>query len=249
MQAEDIIGLFLTYSAELDSAIRTHKLFEPFFTKRFNGRTIDQLRAAHAAYHHVSAGYTHWTVPLLRAGGEALANGDAEDKACSKAYVKNANDEIDHRGHYGHDRWALNDIQAIGFPEHLAHSPAPVIVNGKYKQFMVDNANLHPYGGLGAKGVLEHLAIHVSGDFCEGFRASGIPNIENGLVFLAQHGILDLDHTKSGNDAVRSISSPAKLEQIAEGSRITREQYHLFLGAMNESYEFFLRSLQTQRNT
>jgi pyrroloquinoline quinone (PQQ) biosynthesis protein C len=145
-------------------------------------------------------------------------------------------------------------MRAIGIPEAFVESPAPAVVNGRYRSWMIDECERHPYGGLGAKGVLEHLALKISDELAQGVRHSCIPGIssesnldvysDKGVVFLRTHGVLDKVHVKHGNENILSkINNSNFLEQIIDGAYVTREAYHSFLHAMHESYENALKQV------
>ena len=99
---------------------------------------------------------------------------------------------------------------------------------------MVDDAALHPYGALGAKGVLEHLAVSIADEFATRLRQSRIENIDKGIRFISSHGVLDIEHVRLGDESIRSIRSPANLEQILDGAIVTREAYHGFINGMED---------------
>lgn len=127
-------------------------------------------------------------------------------------------------------------MRAVGAPDGFIAAPPPD-AGRRDGEFMIDDAGRHPYGTLGAKGVLEHLAITVAEDFRIGLLRSGIANIENGVRFVSSHGTLDVEHVRDGDAVIRSLTSPEKLQQVADGTAVTRDAYRAFLDAMAELHD------------
>jgi hypothetical protein len=138
-------------------------------------------------------------------------------------------------------------MRAIGAPEALVTADPPRAVDGRYRRYMVEDARQHPYGSLGAKGVLEHLAITVADEFAAGLLRSGIPNIESGIRFISSHGVLDIEHVRHGDQLIRTIERPSKLGQVLEGAMVTREAFHSFLTAIEEVYDRWAPRWETAR--
>ena len=136
-----------------------------------------------------------YTVPMLRAAGDALGDGDDEDRAWSRLSHGYAGDESEGEERYGHHIWARNDMVALGAaPGLIEASPHPSVI--AYGEYFVERASLHPYAILGAKGVLEHLSIRISDDLVKGVIASGLSNGENAVSFFRHHGVLDIEHVR-----------------------------------------------------
>jgi hypothetical protein len=174
---------------------------------------------------------------MLRASSQALQSGEIEDRRWSEIFLVDAHEEMDPGGDYGHELWARDDMRAVGAPEEFAVSSLPNAVVRRYQQFMVEDAELHPYGSLGAKGVLEHLAVSVADTFEKGLRQSGIDGIDKGTKFISSHGVLDIEHVRLGDELIRSIEMSEKLKQVLEGAMVTREAYHGFVAGMEDLYE------------
>ncbi len=217
-----VVNVFETEAKNLDLNLRNHSKLSAFFTKiSFN----ENLKKYYGSYLNMTTKYVSYTVPMLRAAGEALALGDDEDKIWSQGFLHYANDEIDEIGNYGHHVWAEQDLQAIG--ENLVNDiPKSIKIYGDY---FVKYAAKHPYAILGAKGVLENLSILSADDFVEGILASSLPNKENAVSFLSHHGTLDIEHVKQANENLSKISSEEKLMQIVEGVYFTSGSYREFL--------------------
>lgn len=251
LSGEDVTRMFQEYGKELGRAVRAHSVLTPFMTKNFSGLRANDLIRNAVAYLVETEGYVYDTVPLLKAGGKALEKGKKKDEAFSKAYKEDAEEETDKKGGYGHNQWARDDREHLlkALPPEVAAAlgairPSRLATDGLYHQHMVVEVAKHPYGGLGAKGVLEHLAVDISTPCVEGMRMA-LPNVsktptenwrkDHGVTFLRQHGVLDLLHTESGNlNLEQRMQDPEKLRQIAAGAEITRAFYHGLLFAMEE---------------
>ncbi len=258
LTGDQVVRMFQDYSAELGRALRAHSVIRPFMLKEFSGLRLNDLIRMYGAFLLATEGYVHDTVPLLTASGEALKKGDKEDRAWSGLFLKDAKEETDIKGHYGHDRWAYDDRTHIfkALPPQVAYAidgirPPEVATDGLYHQVMVLQASQHPYSGLGAKGVLEHLAVNAANEMVEGIRMA-MPNVsklptrnwrkDHGVTFLRTHGVLDIKHTETGNwELKQQMRDPIKLEQIAFGAEVTRAFYHNLIFAMGEMAEKYRR--------
>jgi hypothetical protein len=217
-----LTDIFSLESAALDAAIRAsalHKLFAP-------APRGPELPGVYVRFLRVTAGYVANTVPMLRAAGVALAGGDDEDRAWSALFSGYGDDEIDPAGGYGHDVWAENDLRALGAP--VGHGDWPECVR-TYSAYFVDHAPQHPYAILGAKGVLEHLALRFADDLSVGVRASDIPGGGAAVSFLAHHGVLDVEHVRAGDANIERLRDEAKRRQVIHGAYVTSGSYRAFL--------------------
>ena len=155
-----------------------------------------------------------------------LRSGDAEDRGWSALFLGYAEDEIDdgEAGEYGHHVWARDDMLALGAAAELIAAPAhpSAVVYGK---FFIDDAAHHPYAILGAKGVLEHLAIRAGDDLARGMTASHIPNAANATRFFQAHGVLDIQHVREGDHNLQRLEHPDKRRQIIAGAYLTSGTY------------------------
>ncbi|HEY0194692.1 MAG TPA: iron-containing redox enzyme family protein [Kofleriaceae bacterium] len=229
----DIRYLTDTFEREglgLDTLIRRHPLLAPLFTRNFRGVSIDALRGAYLQLLKLKADYVQYTVPALRAAGEALRGGDGEDRQWSAVFLDYANGETDEahpdggNEDYGHHVWARNDMIALGAPEELLAAPTdPTAV--LYGQYFVEGAARHPYAVLGAKGVLERFSLRVSDDLVGGLIDSGIPNAARATQFFEHHGVLDIDHVRQGDRNLAQLAAGPKRNQILEGVYVTTGHY------------------------
>lgn len=227
MDTQYLIDVFELESRSLDALLRHHPLLRPLFSPSARAHDVDVLRRAYLQLLKVSADYTQYTVPALRAAGEALRGGDATDRRWSELFLRYAadeTDEADEADEAGHHVWARDDMTALGASPDLLHAPThpSAIAYGKY---FIDDAAHHPYAVLGAKGVLEHFAIRTADDIARGVLESGIPQAENAIRFFHSHGVLDIAHVREGDRNLRQIEQPEKRRQIIEGAYITSGTY------------------------
>lgn len=224
MFTQYMIDVFELESRLLDATLRQHPSLQPLFSLRFEGVDVSSLRLAYLRLLKLSADYIQYTVPALRAAGEALRTGDAEDRRWSAMLLQYASGEIDEQAGHGHHIWARDDMKALGASPELLDAPAHVsaILYGKY---FVEDAHHHPYAILGAKGVLEHLSIRAADDLARGLLGSGIPNADKAISFIYHHGVLDIDHVREGNSNLHRLEQPHKHRQVVEGAYFTSGAY------------------------
>lgn len=224
MEIQYLIDAFELEGRLLDATLRQHPLLRPLFSRNFQGVGLDALRHAYLQLLKLKADYVQYTVPALRAAGLALRNGDAEDCRWSELFLGYAAGETDEAADYGHHIWARDDMKALGALPELLDAPAHAhaILYGK---FFVEDAGLHPYAILGAKGVLEHFSIRMSDDVVQGLIESGIANAENAVSFFRHHGVLDIDHVREGDRNLEKLEDAQKRFQILEGAYFTSGTY------------------------
>lgn len=227
---DDVIATFGREAAMLDDALHRHPQIGAILNRNFSSASSEGLKLAYCKWLKITEQYVSSTVPMLHAAGTALKDGDSDDKEWSSAFLKYKDEETDHddSGNYGHDAWAQQGLRALGAPESLITAPAPWNVKA-YHEFFVTDAPKHPYAILGAKGILEHLSVRNSPKLEAALLASGIPNIEQALQFIRQHGVLDIEHVRGGNENIKRIKNPEKLKQILLGAYMTSGFYRSFL--------------------
>jgi hypothetical protein len=224
MDIQDLIDIFELESRSLDALLRQHPRLRPLFTRNFRDVDADALRRAYLQLLRLSADYTQYTVPALRAAGQALRRGDATDQRWSELFLAYAVDETDEDAGYGHHRWARDDMKALGASADLleaATHPCAAV----YGKYFVDDAARHPYAILGAKGVLEHSAVRTADDLARGVVESGIPHAEHATRFFHHHGVLDVDHVREGDRNLCQLDDADKRRQILEGAYFTSGTY------------------------
>jgi hypothetical protein len=224
----DPVASLKVEAKSLEQSVRQHPALSAFFDMDFSKKRTAQLRIAYMQLLKITADYVAYTVPMLRAAGDALREGDKEDAAWSRLFLGYSEDETDDKEKYGHDVWARNDLAALGAPASLLVEPQSPYVTAYGKMF-VEDAKHHPYAILGTKGVLEHLSISICDELVRGVIASGIENAENAVSFFSHHGILDIDHVAEGDRNLERITVPERRSQILTGAFYTSGCYRAFL--------------------
>lgn len=228
MEIAHLIKVFDIEAESLDAALRAHPALKPFFSPGAPGGSVGELQDAYMRLLKASADYVCHSVPALRASGEVLRQGDEEDRAWSKLFLDYAHDETEGEERYGHHVWALNDMRALGAQApRLEAPPHPIAI--LYGKYFVENARVHPYAILGAKGVLEHLSIRMCDDLVKGVVDSGMVNAKDAINFFHHHGVLDIDHVRAGDANLERLKGPDKRAQILEGAYFTSGAYRSFL--------------------
>ena len=151
------------------------------------------------AYHHV-----RHTCPLLAA---ALGRCGQGDEMLREALIEYIDDEK------GHERWILNDIEAIGGPNarsaacsHEGSLAVRAMVGHVY--YAIDR--ISPYAMLGMVFVLEGTSVDIA-SIAAGSIAKrlDIPPTK-GFSYLTSHGAVDQDHIRFYRDLVNKIDCPEK---------------------------------------
>lgn len=224
METKDLIEVFELESALLNTTVRQHPQLRPLFTRDFAGVDLDAVRRAYIWLLKLHADYVCYTVPALRAAGEALRDGDAEDRRWSEFLLGYSTGETDTEAGYGHEVWARDDMLALDAPAAVLDAP-PHLSSVQYGDYFVGAAAQHPYAILGAKGVLEHLSILAGDDIARGMVASGIPNAEKATRFFDEHGILDIEHVREGDRNLATLNTPQKRFDVLQGAYFTSGAY------------------------
>jgi len=212
----------------LEVSVRATPALRPFFTLDFRGQTRNDLVNAYLRLLKINADYVAYAVPMFRAAGEALRGGSAEDRAWSAVFLEHAEEEGKLHDASGHHLWARSDMAALGAPTVLLDAaPHPIVA--PYARFFVDGARHHPYAVLGAKGVLEHLALRISDDLVNGVIASSIPGAENAVSFFRHQGIRDVDHVYAGDSTLARIHDSERRREVLAGAYFTSGCYRAFL--------------------
>lgn len=224
MDVAHLVDVFDHEARLLDATLRCHPQLRRLFAQRPDRAELDLVKDGYLRLLKLKADYVRFTVPALRAAGEALRDGDDDDRAWSAVFLSYATGETDEVGDYGHHVWAFDDMKALGAPRELLEAPLGTSAT-LYGRYFVDEAARHPYAILGAKGVLEHFSLRVSDDVVAGVLASGIPNAEHAVSFFKHHGVLDIEHVREGDRNLEKLRSPAKRFQVLEGAYFTSGAY------------------------
>lgn len=234
MDIQHLINVFELESRSLDTMVRQHPMLRPLFLRDFRGVSTTMTRQAYLRLLKIKVDYVQYTVPALRAAGEALRDAkdrDDEDRAWSEVFLSYAAGETDEGEDYGHHIWARDDIRAIDPTSELLNAPThPHAL--LYGQYFVDDVARHPYAILGAKGVLEHLSIRISDDIVRGILDSGVANADQATKFFHHHGVLDIDHVREGDKNLGKLTSARKRQQILEASYFTSGTYRALIHYM-----------------
>jgi len=231
MDIQHLINVFELESRSLDTMLRQHPMLRPLFLRDFRGVSTTMTRQAYLRLLKIKADYVQYTVPALRAAGEALRDGDEEDRAWSSVFLAYASGETDEAEDYGHHVWARDDMKALDASSELLNAPThPHAV--LYGQYFIDDVARHPYAILGAKGVLEHFSIRISDDIVRGILDSGVANADQGTKFFHHHGVLDIDHVREGDRNLSKLTSARKRTEILEGAYFTSGTYRALIHYM-----------------
>jgi hypothetical protein len=224
METHYLVETFELEAKLLDATLRNHPSLSSLFSRDFRDVDVAALKRAYLRLLKLKADYVQYTVPALRAAGEALRGGDDEDRGWSCKFLDYAASETDGPSERGHHLWARDDMRALGAPADMIDAPPhPGAV--LYRRYFVEDVARHPYAILGAKGVLEHFAIRVSDDVARGIVESGVPSAENATTFFRHHGVLDGEHVRDGNRNVERLAHPEKRFQVLEGAYFTSGTY------------------------
>jgi hypothetical protein len=178
------------------------------------------------AYHHVKHTYA-----LL-----ALASAKTRDERYQEGLLEYMTEER------GHEKWILNDIQAMGGDaEAVEHGkpgiPCQAMVG--YCYYAIDW--ISPYAILGMVHVLEGLSVQLAHQLAGAVQRALKVDGKSGFSYLNSHGGLDVEHVELFKSLVNGFDDPKVLEQVIESTRVI---YRLY-GAIFE--EMGQRSLETAR--
>jgi hypothetical protein len=223
----EVVATFDAEADNLEEALRSHPGVEQLLHGIHDRQETADAADAGLVYRRLlkmTADYVRYTVPALRASGEVLCRSDDEDdRWWGMAMLLYADEETTDQGKRGHETWAFDDMRTDGASdEDVTAPPCPAAIG--YGAYFVDRAAEHPYAILGAKGVLEHLALRVANMLVAGARRAGL----SGVSFAESHGELDVEHTRSGDAALARLPSRASL-QVLEGAYITSGAYRSML--------------------
>src|SRR6266436_6788303 len=135
--ASDLVRVFEREAALLDDTLRRHPRLDTLFAKSPITLPIVDLAAGYLQLLKAKADYVRFTVPALRAAGEALRDGDDEDRGWSEQFMGYAEGEGAEGG--GHEAWAISDMKALGAPPDLVGAPCDAAAV-EYGRYFVDAA-------------------------------------------------------------------------------------------------------------
>jgi len=166
------------------------------------------------AYHHV-----RHTCPLLAA---ALGRCGSEDTVLREALIEYIDDEK------GHERWILNDIEAIGDQKAVQRAldnngDRAVRMMVGYVYYAIDR--ISPYAMLGMVHVLEGTSVDIASLAADSIAKRLGVSPTKGFSYLTSHGAVDQSHVQFFEGLVNQIEDPQKQAIIIDTARIT---YHLW---------------------
>ena len=161
-------------------------------------------------FHHVKH-----ILPLL-----SLAAARTTDERYQNALLEHMKEER------GHDKWLLDDIQALGGdPVRAAYGKpdeACAVMVG-YAYYAVEH--ISPYALLGMLHVLEGLSATLSQVIAGTMRRSLQAVGKAGFFYLTSHGSLDAEHAEHFKEFVNGIEDPETVGTIIDTARIFYRLY------------------------
>jgi len=162
------------------------------------------------AYHHVKH-----TFPLL-----AFAAARTTDEAYQDALVEYMEEER------GHEKWILNDIEAMGGNEDAVREGKPGIacqVMVGYTYYAIEWVS--PYAMLGSVHVLESMSTLLADQAADAIQRSLGSRSNDGFSYLRSHGALDIEHVAFFKKLVNGITDTSIQQIVIEASKVFYRLY------------------------
>jgi pyrroloquinoline quinone (PQQ) biosynthesis protein C len=162
------------------------------------------------AYHHVKH-----TFPLL-----ALAAARTTDGAYQDALVEYMEEER------GHEKWILNDIEAMGGDAHAVRDGKPGIacqVMVGYSYYAIEWVS--PYAMLGSVHVLEGMSTLLADKAADAIQRSLARRGKEGFSYLRSHGALDIEHVAFFKKLVNGIDDGRTQQIVIDASKVFYRLY------------------------
>ncbi len=162
------------------------------------------------AYHHVKH-----TFPLL-----SLAAALTQDERYQDALFEYMKEER------GHDKWILDDIQALGGDADRVANAKPDMaceIMVGYAYYAVEH--ISPYALLGMVYVLEGLSIMLAHPVATAVKGSLKVDGAKGFSYLTSHGSLDIEHVAFFKNLVNGFEDPKTVDIIIDAARIFYRLY------------------------
>ncbi|WP_437955580.1 iron-containing redox enzyme family protein [Sorangium sp. So ce119] len=204
----------------LDADPAARRLYDGSATAREYAAFLEQI------YH-----YVRWTRPLCAQAGtrlEARCIGRSSEASSADGRVilsalllRKAEEES------GHERWALDDLAALGRDPEAVRRADPAPATQAYIAWSRYTAEAGaPEAFLGTAYVLEALSTRRAGDVAARLVARArIPGIEGAVRFLRGHADADEGHVRELAQLLATIPCPDAREAILLSARITRTLY------------------------
>jgi pyrroloquinoline quinone (PQQ) biosynthesis protein C len=176
-------------------------------------------------YHYVR--WSHGT--LAEAGRRMLALGRHE--TLGRLLSEKSGEE------YGHEAWALADLEALGFdPAEIAGSIPSAATEAYVAWVRFLARSPYPSAYLGTAYVLESLSVARAGRAAAALVAAArIPNIDRAVTYLLGHADADGGHVETLEALLAPVEDEAEIDAIATSARTTRFLYAGILAAIDEA--------------
>jgi pyrroloquinoline quinone (PQQ) biosynthesis protein C len=162
------------------------------------------------AYHHVKH-----TFPLL-----AFAAARTSDEAYQDALVEYMEEER------GHEKWILNDIEAMGGSAAAVREGAPGIacqVMVGYTYYAIEW--ISPYAMLGSVHVLEGMSTLLADKAADAVQRSLAPRGTDGFSYLRSHGALDIEHVAFFKQLANGLTDTRTQQIVIDASKVFYRLY------------------------
>jgi pyrroloquinoline quinone (PQQ) biosynthesis protein C len=162
------------------------------------------------AYHHVKH-----TFPLL-----AFAASRTTDEAYQDALVEYMEEER------GHEKWILNDIDAMGGNAVAVTHGAPGIacrVMVGYTYYAIEWVS--PYAMLGSVHVLEGMSTLLADKAADAIQRSLAHHGKDGFSYLRSHGALDIEHVAFFKQLANGIKDAKTQAIVIDASKVFYRLY------------------------
>ena len=162
------------------------------------------------AYHHVKH-----TFPLL-----ALAAARTTDEPYQDALVEYMEEER------GHEKWILNDIDAMGGSAIAVRDGAPGIacqVMVGYTYYAIEW--ISPYAMLGSVHVLEGMSTLLADKAADAIQRSLAHRGNDGFSYLRSHGALDIEHVAFFKQLANGIIDARTQQIVIDASKVFYRLY------------------------
>lgn len=126
----------------------------------------------------------------------------------------------------GHDRWALEDLAALGVgAQSVLNAPRCGAVSA-YLAWTRHMVEASPVAVLGLAFILEWFGYCRAGRAASNLvKQGGIPNIASAVRFLQGHGDADGSHVEHLARALESVNEPGEREAVLLAGRMTAQLY------------------------
>jgi pyrroloquinoline quinone (PQQ) biosynthesis protein C len=162
------------------------------------------------AYHHVKH-----TFPLL-----AFAASRTADEAYQDALVEYMEEER------GHEKWILNDIQALGGDADAVRDGTPGIacqVMVGYSYYAIEWVS--PYAMLGSVHVLEGMSTLLADQAADAIQRSLAARDKDGFSYLRSHGALDVEHVAFFRKLANGFDDAGTQRIVIDASKVFYRLY------------------------